>query len=332
MLKLHNHLLGHGENMQPMTHRMTLELRRLAKEHHDNCSRCERRFHDGDTFHLGYDNSDSPLIACDKCATSFKETASRHVFSERPYQVPRSVSVLWRYMDFTKYVSLLSSSALYFARADSFDDIFEGAKGMAANKGRWNSHYLDFFRAAIRNPPPGYSFELNDDEVEREATRLLSELEQSGESSRTRTFISCWHANEHESEAMWRLYSSFLPNAVAVRTTYQRLYDALDRDPSIDIGHVQYIDLKTQYAGVNDAFWRKHISYQHEREVRAIQQGYEFKGVGKLVPCNLSTLIESVFVSPKAAGWFVNLVNDVNAKFGIPLTVADSELIAEPFF
>ena len=33
-------------------------------------------------------------------------------------------------MDFAKYVSLLSTSALYFARADTFNDTFEGAKGL----------------------------------------------------------------------------------------------------------------------------------------------------------------------------------------------------------
>jgi hypothetical protein len=33
---------------------------------------------------------------------------------------------LWRYMDFTKFVSMLESSSLYFARGDQFDDQYEG--------------------------------------------------------------------------------------------------------------------------------------------------------------------------------------------------------------
>jgi hypothetical protein len=34
---------------------------------------------------------------------------------------------VWRYMDFTKFVSLIDSRRLYFTRADKFDDPFEGS-------------------------------------------------------------------------------------------------------------------------------------------------------------------------------------------------------------
>ena len=39
---------------------------------------------------------------------------------------PSSDAILWRYMDFTKYVSLLEKRALFFARADKLEDPFEG--------------------------------------------------------------------------------------------------------------------------------------------------------------------------------------------------------------
>jgi hypothetical protein len=34
---------------------------------------------------------------------------------------------LWRYMDFTKFVSLLETHKLYFNRSDMFNDHFEGS-------------------------------------------------------------------------------------------------------------------------------------------------------------------------------------------------------------
>lgn len=34
---------------------------------------------------------------------------------------------VWRYMDFTKFVSFIESRCLYFTRADNFDDPFEGS-------------------------------------------------------------------------------------------------------------------------------------------------------------------------------------------------------------
>ncbi|MGF9958045.1 hypothetical protein QRE62_01345 (plasmid) [Bacillus mycoides] len=33
---------------------------------------------------------------------------------------------LWRFMDFTKLVSILSTNSLYFRRSDKFKDVFEG--------------------------------------------------------------------------------------------------------------------------------------------------------------------------------------------------------------
>jgi hypothetical protein len=34
---------------------------------------------------------------------------------------------VWRYMDFTKFVSLIDSRCLFFTRADKFNDSFEGS-------------------------------------------------------------------------------------------------------------------------------------------------------------------------------------------------------------
>lgn len=318
--------------MQKMTNRLTTELRRLSFESHDYCVSCSYSFKEGDTSHLGYGNDDEPLYVCGGCIHMLKETAARHAFFPRPYDIPEKSSKLWRYMDFTKYVSLLSSRGLYFTRADCFEDTFEGAKGIKRNKAKWDSFYLEFFRSAIKNPPEGNTCELSDSEVEDQARKLLSDLEAGGEARKKSTFVSCWHESEHESEAMWRLYSSFLANAVAVRTSYQNLYMSLDRNPAISIGRIRYIDLKKNYAGVNDAFWRKRKSFEHEREVRALIRDFKCRDLGKVVPCALEVLIEEVFVSPKAPPWFVRLVNDVNERYGLTVKVSQSELVEEPFF
>lgn len=318
--------------MQEMTYRLTVDLRRLSFENHDRCVSCGQVFQEGDTSHLGYGQNDDPLYVCDRCSGSLKETAVRHYFSPRPYEVPDQGKKLWRYMDFTKYVSLLSSKAIYFTRADCFEDFFEGAKGIKKNKGRWDSYYLEFFKRAIMNPPEGYVCELSEEVIEKNAQRLLKEMEMGGEANKKITFINCWHESEQESEAMWRLYSSFLPNAVAIRTSYKRLYESLGRDPSINIGRVKYVDLNKNYAGPNDAFWRKRKSFEHEREVRALLTDMKCEREGKLIPCDLDLLIEDVFVSPQAPEWFIHLVNDINEKFSIKMKVRKSELIEEPFF
>lgn len=318
--------------MQKMTHRLTEELRRLAHENHGRCTACGCVFKEGDTSHLGYDHNDEPRYLCDTCSPVLKETATRHSFSPHPYEIPNNESHLWRYMDFTKYVNMLSSSTLYFARADTFEDSFEGAKGVIGNKENWDEHYLSVYKWALMNPPEGVEWNYSEDCIEKEAQRLLKEMETGGKAHRERVYINCWHENEHESEAMWRLYSSYLDNAIAIRTTFSSLYDALGRNPSISIGRVKYIDYSKSYAGPNDSFWRKRKSFEHEREVRAIVHDIESEALGKAMECDLTILIENIVVSPTAPEWFVDVLSKVNEKFGIDITINKSYLNEVPFF
>ncbi len=319
--------------MQPMTARFSTDLRRLANEHHDNCVGCKRPFSDGDTSHLGYDAAGEPLYVCDACSNRLAETAARYRYSPRPYTLPDPDSLLWRYLDFPKYVSLLATRQLFFARVDTFNDPYEGAKGLKVRKDRWDSHFLEFFRQALRTAPVDDPSQLlSDEEIEKRAPKFIAELEQIGLADRSRTFVSCWHENPVESEAMWRLYAAAFPNALAIRTTYDRLYRSLGKDPDIAIGRVKYIDMRREFAGVNDAFWRKRVSFQHETEVRAMIRDHRATEAGKLVPCDLTTLIEAVFVSPEAPAWFSSVVNDVTTKYGLELKVTPSSLSDPHFF
>jgi hypothetical protein len=317
--------------MQEMTKRISIELERLGFEHHDYCTSCGYEFQNGDTSHLGYDKNDKPLYVCDNCKYLLKETAIRYYYLKRPYEIPVSNSFLWRYIDFTKYVSMINKKCLFFARADQFDDPFEGAKGIINNKQRWDEYYLEFFKSAIKNPPIG-KCNLTETEIDIEAKRLLNETEQGGVKEREITFINCWHENTVESEAMWKLYSNFMDNALAVKTTYKRLYESLGKDPHINIGRVKYIDMKQQYAGINAAYWRKRKSFEHEMEVRAIVVDFQCKDKGKELLCDLNLLIEAIYVSPTSPDWFIHLLKDVNNKYGYDFEIKKSDLLLSPFY
>lgn len=312
--------------------RFTDELRRLAFENHDFCCACSYVFKEGDTTFLGFDKYQTPLYVCSSCSERLSETVVRIYFTPRPYKVPDNESVLWRYMDFTKYMSLLSTRKLYFPRSDFFDDIFEGAKGYLSNKDKWDSHYYKFFYNAIKNPPENALCVLSEEEIDRKAKELLINLEKSGLKDKKSKFISCWHENKFESEAMWRLYSSFLPNAVAIKSSYSRLYDSLGKNPAISIGRVEYVDLKSSFSGVNSSFWKKRKSFEHEKEVRAIITDYECDDFGKNMNCELNILVEELLISPSSPQWFYDLVVDVNNKFNIHAPVKKSELREHPFY
>jgi hypothetical protein len=129
-----------------MTLNITDELRRLHYENHDNCIVCNYAFEKNDCSHLGFGENNEPLYVCDKCSYLLKETVIRYNYSPRPYEVPERSSSLWKYMDFVKYVSLLSKRALYFCRVDSLGDDFEGAYGLASKNPTGTTKSLSFLR------------------------------------------------------------------------------------------------------------------------------------------------------------------------------------------
>ena len=105
-------------------------------------------------------------------------------------------ATIWRYMDFTRLVSLLDTSQLFFARADTLNDPFEGSTTQ--------------FNVRMRPQVYGEDYAHFPDVAPlREAERLS-------------TFISCWNLSEQESAALWGLYVP--PNGgVALRSSYQKL-------------------------------------------------------------------------------------------------------------
>ena len=170
------------------------------------------------------------------------------------YEEVSPTAKLWRYMDLAKFISLIGKKKLYFASLESFEDIFEGAKGIIERKGIWNEFYTEFLEWAIRTPPEGNTRDLTDEYVEKNAAMILSNLERAGVSERKDIFVSCWHCNQYESEAMWKLYSTNVENAIAIQTTSQQLYEALGKDPSVEIGKVRYIDFTKQFAPINGSY------------------------------------------------------------------------------
>src|ERR1700686_5362685 len=80
---------------------------------------------------------------------------------------------VWRYMDFTKFVSLLDGNALFFSRADQLSDAWEGAHPVE------NRH---------RRPEV---FDAN----EEEAPMIMEATSRFNRSLRLHTFMSCWHVN-----------------------------------------------------------------------------------------------------------------------------------------
>lgn len=226
---------------------------------------------------------------------------------------------LWRFMDLAKFVVLLETGNLHFTRPDRFDDPFEGT---------W---------------PKADIAALGD----REGFLTISK--------KYRTFqaFNCWHANTHESAAMWGLYLKS-DEGVAVRTTAERLARSFVGPEHVLIVPVRYIDYETERISVPDqpvtfdeVLIHKRASFRHEQEVRAWLRGFPPFGPDDSVSFNsptvpeggldvavdLPTLIECVYVAPEAPRWFGSVVQALVRRYGIAdVPVHTSRLSERPVY
>jgi hypothetical protein len=314
------------------TGRFTPELRRLMARSYDVCESCGTRLTKETPALAGYRADGAPLYVGPCCEHLLVERAT-HVYWwwEVDKRCPPAL-MLWRYMDFAKFVALLEQKALHFARADKLGDPFEGATGIQDRLPAWEAFYRDFFRKAVATAPDQMQ-PPSEEVLAQEADRLLADFKRSGERDRLRAFASCWHANSVESEALWRLYCPPPSAGVAIRTTAAALETSLRSISPVKIGRVQYVDFKRGFAGLHDRIYWKRKSLAHEAEVRAVIEEFDPQAeVGRAIPVELDTLMLGVVPSPYAPVWFEGLVADTLTRYGLNAPVERSELLAEPFF
>lgn len=234
---------------------------------------------------------------------------------------------VWRYMDFTKLVSLVDSRRLFFTRADKFDDPFEGS---------WPR-----MNVAARQLIP--------DEVPVENREAFSRsMASMGEVNRhwpKYNAINCWHMNEHESAAMWKLYLKS-DEGIAVQSTYSKLRSSLIDDKNIYLGVVKYIDYEQEWIDAGNLlspFVHKRKSFEHEREIRALVTEWptgdasidfarETIDHGLKIKVDIERLVENIYIAPSAPNWFADLVRALVQRYGYDFQVVHSKLNEQPVF
>jgi hypothetical protein len=286
-------------------------------------------------MYFGYGADGGEVCACEMCKSSVKEFVTQSTVQRKVYREPRSTDTLWRYLDLAKYISLLHSSALHFCRADNFlNDPFEGATGYKAMRHFWEQKERDFITAAMKQGSVQAGKPIDDSEITREADRFVT----GQRDNRTlyeprRTFITCWHSNADESDAMWQIYSRRNQYMVALKTTVERLDNALGECSDNEIGEVNYVDYQSFYPVLGQQFWYKRKSFAHEREVRAIIKLWDgIDADGILEPVQLDVLVEQVILGPESPDWFEGIVRSITEKYTQKFSIQRSNMDAEPFF
>lgn len=235
---------------------------------------------------------------------------------------------IWRYMDFTKLVSLVDSRTLYFSRADKLGDPFEGS---------YPRINVDAREQAIDEVPP---------EVRDDFRKFIVASGDFNKQWRRHIAVNCWHMNEHESAAMWKLYLKS-DEGIAVQSTYRRLRESIIDDQQAFLGMVRYIDYEKDAIDrglIQSTFFYKRKSFEHEREVRALvikfprspEKGLDFSqeaiSDGLMIKVDVEHLIERVYVAPSTPNWLADLTRSVIQRYGCNFEVMPSRLDDRPVF
>jgi hypothetical protein len=212
-------------------------------------------------------------------------------------------TIIWKYIDLSKFLDLLLSERMFMSRSDKFEDQYEGTfseptyeeiKKIAEN----NSKFLDYYK-----------------------------------SHRESVVVSSWHTNEYESFAMWQIFTKN-NEGLAIQSTLGRLKEALQPERNFEqyIGEVNYIDYKKEYIPFDNTFFPflfKRKSFQYEREIRVLTD-VSTKNItineGLKINVNINTLIEKIYIHPKSENWYKKLVIELVEKLGFGFEIEKSDL------
>jgi hypothetical protein len=247
---------------------------------------------------------------------------------------------IWRYLTVGKFLSMLEMRAVWFSRLGALIDLYEGTipeitkRAMEEDSQKWLPHF----------PHP-------------EHQRMIAEMaDKNEEDGRAVLAVNCWFMGKHESPQMWEAYSS-VSEGVAVRSSCQRLATSVTVHREFSrVQKVRYVDFATEDMGLyrgNQAIERaflKRKEYAGEQELRIATMNlvhpnalnedgtpptarqlsgpgmFDESRRGLYILANLHNLIESVWVSPKAHGWFYDMVKRVLLRYGLSCNVNQSRL------
>jgi len=212
-------------------------------------------------------------------------------------------TIVWKYLDLSKFLDLLLSKKLFMSRSDKFEDQYEGTFSEPT--------YEEIKKLAVDNP----DF-LNYYKTHRE-----------------KVAVSSWHINEYESFAMWQIFTQN-SEGLAIQSTIGRLQKAVKPEINFDqhIGEVNYIDYKKEYIPFDDLFFPflfKRKSFQYEREVRIITDTSKSNlklNEGLKINVDINQLIEKIYIHPKSENWYKKLVIELVERLDFDFEIEKSDL------
>lgn len=219
--------------------------------------------------------------------------------THRQFSTPPKDTVIWHYFTLPKFLWLIDTAQLYFARTDQFEDAKEGFATQADIK-FWNKFGVNFYKDFISGDGIGCFY------------------------------VNCWFMADKESYLMWKAYSS-TTEGLAVKSTVGQLIDALDPNDNRDVycSDVRYLNgendsayAKSDYAvNLMAPYFSKRSYFSSEKELRLLyseaNSRYANSPKGLNFNVDIGKLISEIYLAPQSPDWFHKLVYTEVEKAGL---------------
>jgi len=222
--------------------------------------------------------------------------------------------IIWRYVDFIKFVSILTSSSFFHSRMDLLGDPFEGSVTSIDMNDRLNEWMEKSMDGGV---PPGI---YKDDEMARVTD------------PRTEIYVSCWHQSPHENVAMWKIYSDE-QKGIAIRTTVGKLRSYLPKEGRVR--RVEYLNYEKDKVLNLSPIYCKRQAFSYEKEIRSVipyRSKEKTQPFGMNISVDLNSFIDEIILSPQMPVWIKELVRDIIKRIGVDVNVNESSIKNEPIF
>ena len=226
-------------------------------------------------------------------------------FKEESYHLE---SIVWRYLDFSKFVDMLDSKCLFFVRLSKLRE-------------------FDPYEGSI--VPFVHQYE------EGKSSKIIRE---SDEGFPNECFVSCWYLSDIESAALWKLFLKS-NEGIAIKSTVCGLSNSIatkNSEKNIWMGSVAYgyeearrrvKDMNSGIPGDYLAFTKRKC-FEHEKELRLaiFDDSIPANQEGVKIKIDLNSMISEIIVGPEAPVWMERLVKRVLKKYGFHFEVRKSFL------
>lgn len=235
-----------------------------------------------------------------------------------------------KYLDISKFISILQKESLFFCRLDKLEDKFEGTSPKENVKYQEN-WYRQLYESG----------QLKTDDIEASIAKSVLERKEMEVKFKKLACVCCWNKFDIESYALWKIYSD-MNKGLMITSTIDKLKESFEKTPEIiQLSEINYIDHETDIinnpGNLNSAIIHKHKAYSFEDEIRLIytvkaEDGlfYDWEAqeisTGKNLKVDLNILIDEIILSPYSPKWFFEMIKDLSEKYNLKKEIKYSVL------